>query len=171
MAEPGPAAKLRPGLRGSLPRTVAWVALLAVGAFLAIGAAFDLPIDARGRLPGDHDSTFRALTGTTWQHAASVPQSAAPYATHMEIAYSAYELLFAVVILVVIAIPLRRGERWAWWCGWMIVLPIAAFAWVFGAHDSGNMVTAIVVATIAVLALLVLLPFSTGRGSRRKAGS
>lgn len=150
---------------------MAWAALLAVGAFLAIGAVFDLPIDARSQLPGDHASTFRALTGTTWQHVASVPHSAAAYATHMEIAYSAYELLFAVVILAVAAIPLRRGERWAWWCCWVIVLPVAAFAWLFGAHDPGNLITAIVVAVIAVAALLVLSPFTKRRGSVGRTGA
>jgi hypothetical protein len=151
--------------------------LLAVGGFLAIGAVFDLAGDAGSQLPGDHASTFRALTGTIWQRAASNPHSAAPYVTHMEIAYSAYELLFAVVILAVAAIPLRRGERWAWWCSWLIVLPVATLAWLFGAHDSGNLITAIVVAIIAIIAiiaLLALLPFTTrpsspARNSKRQA--
>jgi hypothetical protein len=78
----------------------------------------------------------------------------------MEIDYAVDELLFAVLFLAVAAIPLRRGARWAWWCCWLIVVPEATLAVLFGAHDSANMAVASALAFITVLALLVMGPGS-----------
>lgn len=93
---------------------------MAAGAFIAIGAIFDLATDAAGKLPGDHSATFTAVTGTSWQQAASVVHPVTPYVTRAEAGYAAFELLFGVLFLVVAAIPLRRGERWTWWCSWAV---------------------------------------------------
>jgi hypothetical protein len=125
---------------------------------------FDLIAAARGTLPSDHSSTFKVLTGTTLENAVRVQHSATRYATHMEIGYAVYELLFAALFLAVAVIPLRRGNRWAWWCCWLIIGPLAIFAARFGAHDSGNLSAAIVAVAIAVVALLVLRPRN---GTRR----
>jgi hypothetical protein len=137
-------------------RTAAWVLLLVVGAFLALGSVYDLISAARGQLPSDHASTFAALTGTSWQDATSVSQPTTPYVRLMEIDYAVYELLFAALFLIVVAIPLRRGERWAWWSCWLIILPELVFAALFGAHDATNLVIAIAVAVITAGALLAL---------------
>jgi hypothetical protein len=149
--------KRRPALR-----TAALVVVRAADAFLAIGAVFDLATDARGQLPGDHSAAFRAVTGTSWQHAASIAHPATSYVTRAEAGYAAYELLFAALILTVGAIPLRRGERWAWWCCWLIILAFATFAALFGAGDRGNLGAAIAAAILVAVALLVLRPRGAG---------
>lgn len=69
-----------------------------------------------------------------------------------------HELAFALLFLVVAAIPLRRGDRWAWWCSWLIILPLARYAAVFGPHDHLNLIAAISAIAIVALALLALRP-------------
>jgi hypothetical protein len=117
---------------------VAWALILAAGAFLLVGGVADLITDARSQLPSDHSVTFTAVTGTSWQHGVSVAHSATPYMTRTEAGYGAYEVLFAVLFLIIAAIPLRCGERWAWWSCWLIVLAFATFGAIFGAHDRGT---------------------------------
>lgn len=152
------ASSLRAGGFRSGTARIAWFALLAVGAFLALGSVYDLITDARQQLPTDHASTFTAVTGTTWQEAASVVHPTTPYISIMETGYAVYELLFAAVFLALVVIPLRRGERWAWWCCWLIVAALVLFAALFGTHDAANLYIAIGVAAIAALALLLARP-------------
>jgi hypothetical protein len=139
-------------------RPVALAIVLLGGAFLAIGAIFDLATDVAGKLPADHGATFKAVTSLTWQQATAVAHPVTPYVTRAEAGYAAYELLFAVLILVIAAIPLRRGERWAWWCCWPLVLAFAAFAMLFGVHNSADLGAAIVAALLVASALIALLP-------------
>jgi hypothetical protein len=130
-------------------QTAAWVLLLCIGAFLALGSIYDLLTAARGQLPSDHVASFTAVTGSSWQDA-----STAPYITRVEADYAIYELLFAAIFLVVAAIPLRRRERWAWWTCWLILVPELAFAIVFGANAPTNVMLGIALAIIAALALI-----------------
>lgn len=153
--------------RAAWVRPVALAIVLLGGTFLAIGAVFDLVTDAAGQLPADHGATFKAVTSLTWQQATAVAHPVTPYITRAEAGYAAYELLFGVLFLIVAAIPLRRGERWAWWCCWAIVLAFAAFGTLFGAHNSANLGAAITAGLLVALALLALLP--TGKAAEAAA--
>lgn len=100
----------RPTRRAAPVRPAALAIVLLGGAFLAIGAVFDLATDAAGRLPADHGATFTAVTSLTWQQATALAHPVTPYVTRAEAGYAAYELLFGVLLLVVAAIPLRRAS-------------------------------------------------------------
>ena len=150
--------RLRSTRRAASVRPVALAILLLGGAFLAIGAVFDLATDAAGKLPADHGSTFKAVTSLTWQQATAVAHPVTSYVTRAEAGYAAYELLFGVLFLIVAAIPLRRGEGWAWWCCWVLVLAFAAFATLFGVHNSADLGAAIAAGLLVALALIALLP-------------
>lgn len=158
------ASEVRLNRRSALSRSVAWVIVLMSGAFLAIGAVFDLATDAAGRLPSDHEITFRAVTGIGWAQAAAVVHPVTPYVTRAEAGYAAYELLLGLLLLIVAAIPLRRGERWAWWSCWLLVCAFGAFAVLFGAHDSGDLGAAIIVGLLVVLALGASAPAEQAAG-------
>lgn len=149
-------SRLRSRIGAISIRMVALAIVLAGGVFIAIGAIFDLATDAAGKLPGDHSATFKAVTGTSWQHVASVAHPVTPYVTRAEAGYAAFELLFGVLFLVVAAIPLRRAERWAWWCSWLLILAFAAFAALFGAHDSANLTSAALAGVVIALALIAI---------------
>lgn len=150
--------RLRSTRRAASVRPAALAIVLLGGVFLAIGAVFDLATDAAGNLPADHGATFKALTSLTWQQATAAAHPVTTYVTRAEAGYAAYELLFGVLLLVVAAIPLRRGERWAWWCCWALVLAFAAFATLFGVHNSADLWAAIVAGLLVALALIALLP-------------
>jgi hypothetical protein len=90
---------------------------------VTLGSFFDLASDARGKLSSDHSATFTALGGNTFSHASSAAHRT-PYVIHLEIGYAVHELAFALLFLVVAAIPLRRGDRWAWWCSWLMALAL-----------------------------------------------
>lgn len=151
-----PESRLRFRSRIASARSAALGVVVVAAAFLAIGGVFDLAGDAGGKLPSDHGSTFRAVTGITWRQAAAAAHPVTPYVTRAEAGYGAYELLFGVLLLVVAAIPLRRGERWAWWCCWLLVLAFATFASLFGAHDTTNLAAAIAAALLVASALIAL---------------
>lgn len=151
------------GRSGQWLRFPALFVLMAAGVFLAVGAIFDLVSDARGQLPSDHAATFAALTGTTWQQASSVSGYSTAYITRAEAGYAAFELLFGLLFLIVVAIPLRRGERWAWWSCWLVLGAFSAFGALFGAYDSTNFEAAIVAAGLAGLALFALRVYSQPR--------
>jgi hypothetical protein len=137
-------------------RAVARWLLLATGAFLVLGSISDLISDASSKLPGDHASTFRALTGANWHQIAASAHSTTPYITRLEIGYAVHELLFALLFLAVVAIPLRRGERWAWSACWLIVIADLAYGVLFGAHDLTILLRAAGAAVVAGIALIVL---------------
>jgi hypothetical protein len=101
---------LRRARRTASVRSVALAILVLGGGFLAIGAIFDLATDAAGNLPADHQSAFKAVTSLTWQQATAVAHPVTPYVTRAEAGYAAYELLFGVLFLIIVAIPLRRGS-------------------------------------------------------------
>jgi hypothetical protein len=150
--------RLRSTRRAASVRRVALTIILLGAVFLAIGAVFDSATDAAGKLPADHGATFKAVTSLTWQQATAVAHPVTPYVTRTEAGYAAYELLFGVLLLVVAAIPLRRGERWAWWCCWLPVLAFAAFATLFGVHNPADLWAAIVAGLLVALALIALVP-------------
>jgi hypothetical protein len=158
---------LRRARRTASVRSVALAILVLGGGFLAIGAIFDLATDAAGNLPADHQSAFKAVTSLTWQQATAVAHPVTPYVTRAEAGYAAYELLFGVLFLIVVAIPLRRGERWAWWCCWVLDLALAAFAALFGVHNPADLATAIVAGLLVAVALIALLP--AGRAGQAAA--
>jgi drug/metabolite transporter (DMT)-like permease len=152
------AAKTRIIPKRTRSRSVALIFILAGAAFIAVGAVFDLITDAQGKLPSDHEATFRALTGLTWLQATNAAHAVTPYVLRAEAGYAAYELLFGVLFLIVAAIPLRRGEPWAWWCSWLLVAAFVAFACIYGAFNSADRGLSIAAAILVSVALIVLAP-------------
>jgi cell division protein FtsW (lipid II flippase) len=94
---------------------------------------------ASGKLPADHGPTFTAVTSLTCQQAIAVAHPVTLYVTRTEAGYAAYELLFGLPFLILAAIPLRRGEHWAWWCCWLLVPAFAAFGTLFGLHNFADL--------------------------------
>jgi hypothetical protein len=98
--------------------TVAWVLLLVLGGFFVFAALSDLAADARTGLPSDHVGAFQAVAGVSWDAARQAATGVTRYVTMLEVAYAVHELVFAILFLVVLAIPFRRRARWAWWACW-----------------------------------------------------
>jgi hypothetical protein len=146
--------------------TVAWALLLLLGAFFLFAALSDLATDARTGLPSDHMGAFRSIAGLTWDAAKRSSPGITQYVTLLEYAYAVHELVFGILFLVVVAIPFRRGMRWAWWSCWAIMLANLAYSLTFGRHDSTILARSLI-ADIALPALLLVhIPVFFGRQIR-----
>jgi hypothetical protein len=124
-----------------------------LGAFFLFAVASDLVADARTGLPSDHTGTFTGLAGLPWDTAKRTSHGTTSYITLLEVAYAFHELVFAILYLVIVAIPFRYGMRWAWWTCWAVEIANLAYLLTFGRHDP----TIFARALVAVIALPVLL--------------
>lgn len=129
--------------------------------------AFDL----RNKVPSGQDSQFRIAWWVlvvvsaifTINHVAGIWLFAST-ATEAQM----FELFAAVQILtlIVLLIPYRKLERWAWWATWIGIAPFA-FVFVFGADGIGRLYLAVsLVLTAAQLAALPSMTASLGMASR-----
>lgn len=130
-----------------------FVLMLAAGAFPVLSAALDLAADARTGLPSDHAGTFTSLAGASWPHAQAATPGVARYVTLLERGYALHELTFAALFVLIIAVPFRRRQRWAWWAAWVPLIADLGYTFTFGVHDHAILVRSL----IADIALPVLL--------------
>ncbi len=77
----------------------------------------------------------------------------ASYITVLERGYALHELTFALLFLVLIVVPFRRGQRWAWCTAWILMIANLGYTFTFGIHDPSILGRSL----IANIALPVLL--------------
>jgi hypothetical protein len=133
-------------------RTASWIGLILLGAFNVYAAAADLAATASTGLPSDHAGAFTAVAGRTWASFKATQPGAGHYITLLERGYALHELTFAILFLVIVAVPLRAGQRWAWWACWSVLIAYLGYTFTFGIHDS----TILVRSLIGVIALPIL---------------
>ena len=142
---------------------IAWILLLLLGVLFLFASLSDLAADARVGLPTDHTGTFHSIAGIAWPSAQSSSAGITQYITLLEIAYAVHELVFALLFLIIVAIPFRRRARWAWWACWVPMLANIAYSLTFGRYDS-TVLTYSLVADIALPVLLLIhVPAFFGR--------
>jgi hypothetical protein len=147
-ADPVPAQSRTRGL------AVAGLALLLLlGVFYVYGAASDLASLASHNLPADHQGTFTKLTGATFSQVKTASPGIASYLAVAERGYALHELTFALLFIVLIAVPFRRRQRWAWWAAWLPMIANLGYTFTFGVHDH----TILARSLIADISLPVLL--------------
>ncbi len=130
------------------------VLLLALGLFYVFGAVSDLLADARVGLPVDHLGTYTALAGADFGQTRTVSPGVADYITLLERGYALHELTFAGLFLVIVAVPFRRRQRWAWWSLWLLLIANLGYTVTFGAHDP-MIFTRSLIATLGLPVLLL----------------
>jgi hypothetical protein len=106
-----------------------------MAAFMIFAAVSDLYADATYGIPVDHDATFTALAGARREQARAVDPATASYVTLLERGYAIHELTFAALFIVLLAIPFRRRQRWAWWTCWLLMIANLGYTATFGAHE------------------------------------
>lgn len=139
-------------------RTRGWallglVLLLLLALLYVFGAVNDLISDASHGIPVDHAGTYVGLTGTSFTHTTATAPGVARYVTLLERGYALHELTFAFLFIVLLVIPFRRRQRWAWWAAWVPTIANLGYTFTFGIHDS----TILGRSLIADIALPVLL--------------
>lgn len=148
-------------------QTAAWVGLLILGGFYVFGAASDLASDAGTGIPTDHQNTFASIAGTDWQAAQHGTPGATAYITMLERGYAIHELTFAVLFLIILAIPFRHRRRWAWWACWTPMIANLGYSLTFGAHDTTIFYRSLIALIGLPILLLVHLPAFFARRSDR----
>jgi hypothetical protein len=146
--------------------TVGWVLLVLLALFPLVAVAADLAADLTSGIPGDHRGAFARLAGMTWDSAQHAAPGVASYVTMLEIGYAVHELVFAIFFLVIVVVPFRRGERWAWWTSWALLLADVVYTLTFGRYDSTILQRSLVVDVLLPILLLVQLPRFFGRAAR-----
>jgi hypothetical protein len=146
-AEPAPSPT-----RGLPAAGLALLLLLAL--FYLAGAAADLAAAASRGLPADHRGTFTALAGGSFSQARLATPGTASYISLLERGYALHELTFALLFIVLLAIPFRRRQRWAWWAAWLPMIANLGYTLTFGAHDHAILGRSLI-ADIALPALLL----------------
>src|SRR5262249_23138701 len=116
-------------------------------------------------LPPDHTGTFTSLAGAGWDAARHATPGITSYVTLLERGYAWHELVFAILFLTVLAIPFRRGQRWAWYACWTPTIANPGYALTFGTHD-----TAIRYRALAALVALPLLLVADAPAFFRRRG-
>jgi hypothetical protein len=151
--------------RGRLPgwRLAGWVLMLLLGVFPVLTSVLDLVADAGTGLPSDHAGTFTAITGASWPQAQAVTPGLARYVTLLERGYALHELTFALLFVVIVAVPFRRGQRWAWWAAWIVMIADLGYTLTFGIHDHAILVRSLAVDVMLALLLLAHIPAYFGR--------
>jgi hypothetical protein len=141
----------------------AWLGLLLLAAFYLFGAANDLLADGRTGLPTDHTTTFAAVTGTSWAAAQHATPGLTTYVTLLERGYALHELVFGLLFVIILAIPFRRRQRWAWFACWTPTIANLGYALTFGVHDSKVGYRSLIALIALPVLLLILIPAFFGR--------
>lgn len=137
----------------------AGLALLLLLALLNVfGAVSDLAAVASGNLPADHRATFTTLTGGSFAHAQATTPGIASYITVLERGYALHELTFAVLFIVLLAIPFRQRQRWAWWAAWLPMIANLGYTVTFGVHDHAILARSLITDIALPLLLLAHIP-------------
>ena len=148
----------RPATATSRLVTAAWLLLLALGIFPVLASLADLAAVLRAGLPADHQATFAQLAGLPWATAQQSLAGTARYVTLLETGYAVHELVFGLLFLVIVAIPFRSGERWAWWACWAVLIADVAYTLTFGRYDATIFRQSLIAAIALPVLLLAQLP-------------
>ena len=140
------------------PQRVAWAVLLVIGGIGLFAPIADLQGDRTAGIGADHAAVFRSIAGQPWSAAGAAEPGVARYVTALEHADAYHEAAFAVLFLLLIAIPLRRGERWAWWSAWVAVAMQAGYLATFGWHTPLLLIRGSGLLAVTAIALILLAP-------------
>jgi hypothetical protein len=129
---------------------VAWIALALLG---VLELLFSLSLAIQG--PAAVDNSNLELQGAVWSDIA--PQSSeAGLIDYFARSWGAAEAFVAATIVVIAAIPFRRGQRWSWYFLWLV--PVLALAAVVRNYAVGVMsVVYIDLPEALIFSLLLLL--------------
>jgi len=136
---------------------------LVLGLFPVIASILDLVSVRANGIPSDHRAAFAAVAGMDWTAARDAAAGVTRYISLLETGYALHELVFGLLFLIIVAIPFRRGERWAWFACWVVLIADLGYTFTLGRYDSALLRNSL----IADLALPILLPLQAPRFFRK----
>jgi hypothetical protein len=132
---------------------VTWLLLLIAALLTVLFPLLDIAGTARTGLPSDHAAAYRTLAGHSFP--GIQPTGPTRYIRQLEYGYALHELTFALLFLVLVAIPVRTGQRWAWLACWLILIATVGYTITF-AHYSTKTFAYSLVPDIAIPVLLLM---------------
>lgn len=133
---------------------VTWLLLLLLAVLSVVFPLLDLTGIARSGIPSDHSTAYRTLAGQAF----SLSGGPSQYIRQLEVGYALHELTFALFFLVIVAIPLRTGQRWAWWACWISEIANLGYLFTFAHFSSTTLVYALIPAVGVPILLLAQAP-------------
>lgn len=121
--------------------------------------------------PSEHTGTFHNIAGITWTSAQQSSPGITKYITLLETAYAVHELFFALLFLIIIAIPFRRRARWAWWACWVPMLANLTYSLTLGRYDATTLVYSLIADIALPVLLLIHVPAFFGKSTQRSLSS
>jgi hypothetical protein len=152
-------------LRRALP-LLGLALLVLLGVFYILAPVLDLVADARVGIPADHTGTFIALSGGDFTRLRVTTPGVGDYITLLERGYALHELTFGLLFLVIVLVPFRRRQRWAWWALWLVMIANLGYTLTFGVHDPTIFARGLIADIALPVLLLAHVPafFSRGAG-------
>jgi len=78
---------------------------------------------------------------------------------------------FALLFVVIVAVPFRRGQRWAWWAAWIVMIADLGYTFTFGIRDHVILARSRAVDVALAVLLLAHVPvFFARAGTAHRAG-
>jgi hypothetical protein len=146
---------------------VSWIGLTLIGLFFLIAPILDIAGTHAHGLPSDHSGSFTKLAGTDFATVKAGSPGVARYISTLEYGYALHELTFGLLFLAIVVFAFRRGQRWAWFACWAVMVASLGYTLTFGVHDSAIMGRSL----IADLAVPVLLLISAPGLFRRQSSA
>jgi hypothetical protein len=147
------------------------VLLLLLALFPVLASLLDLANVAANGIPSDHRAAFAAVSGLDWSPARAAAAGISRYVSLLETGYALHELVFGLLFLLIVAIPFRRGETWAWLGCWLVLIADLGYTFTFGRHDQAILRNSLIADVALPILLLVQAPRFFGRPARRSPGS
>ncbi|MGI8609095.1 MAG: hypothetical protein ACR2MY_07705 [Candidatus Dormibacteria bacterium] len=122
--------------RWGLDLRITWVLLIAIAIFPILAPVADIVGVAKDGLPADHHAAFAAIAGGNWSSFRISAPGAGRFVSVLEVGYALHELVFGILALLIVVIPFRHGERWAWFACWALLVADAGYTLTFANHDA-----------------------------------
>jgi hypothetical protein len=135
---------------------VAWLLLAIIAVLLVLFPLLDVAGILKMGIPSDHTAAFRMLSGEDFTAFQSTGPAA--YVRQFEFAYALHELTFGLFFLVIVLVPLRDGDRWAWWSCWIVLIAYVGYTITFAHYSSTTVVYSLVPDVAIPILLLVIAP-------------
>lgn len=140
---------------------VTWLLLLILALFTVLFPVLDLVGTARTGLPSDHNAAYQALAGHSFP--GIQPTGPTRYIRQLEYGYALHELTFALFFLLIVAIPLRTGQRWAWLACWLTLIATIGYTVTFAQYSTKTLAYSLIPDIAIPLLLIAQAPRFWGR--------
>jgi hypothetical protein len=142
---------------------VTWLLLALLALLTVLFPLLDVSGILRSGIPSDHAAAFRTLAG---QDFASIRTTGVGrYIQQLEYGYALHELTFGLFFLVIVLIPFRAGQRWAWWACWIALIATLGYSLTFAHYDATTLAYSLVPVVGIPVLLIAQAPrfWATGR--------